>query len=84
MIKIVKVDQTCGACPSQWDMWDAEDNYYYVRYRWSNLTISIAAFTDEEQEIFSHVTDNTGMSGVMSFEELISLTNYFLDYSEVK
>jgi hypothetical protein len=21
------------ACPSQWDAWDAEGNYYYLRYR---------------------------------------------------
>lgn len=25
--------QTSFACPSQWDAWDAEGNYYYLRYR---------------------------------------------------
>lgn len=33
MITIVKAVQTSMACPSQWDAWDAEGNYYYLRYR---------------------------------------------------
>jgi len=33
MITIVRVIQTCQACPSQWDAWDADGNYYYLRYR---------------------------------------------------
>lgn len=30
---LAKVVQTCSACPSQWDAWDAEGRYYYLRYR---------------------------------------------------
>src|SRR6266536_819421 len=33
MIVLVRVVQTCMACPSQWDAWDADGNYYYLRYR---------------------------------------------------
>jgi hypothetical protein len=33
MITIVRAVQTCQACPSQWDAWDADGNYYYLRYR---------------------------------------------------
>lgn len=33
MITLVRVVQTSMACPSQWDAWDADDNYYYLRYR---------------------------------------------------
>lgn len=25
--------QTCIACPSQWDAWDAQGRYYYLRHR---------------------------------------------------
>ncbi len=32
-LTITKAVQTCMACPSQWDTWDAEGNYYYLRYR---------------------------------------------------
>ncbi len=30
---IVKAVQTCIACPSQWDAWDLDGNYWYLRYR---------------------------------------------------
>lgn len=32
-IRIVRAVQTSMACPSQWDLWDAEGNYYYGRFR---------------------------------------------------
>lgn len=32
-IKIVRAVQTAMACPSQWDLWDDQGNYYYARYR---------------------------------------------------
>jgi hypothetical protein len=32
-IVLAKVVQTCWACPSQWNAWDAEGRYYYLRYR---------------------------------------------------
>jgi hypothetical protein len=30
---IVEAVQTCEACPSQWDAWDADGYYWYLRYR---------------------------------------------------
>ena len=33
MITITRAVQTCGACPSQWDAWDVDGDYYYLRYR---------------------------------------------------
>ena len=33
MITITRAVQTCMGCPSQWDAWDADGNYYYLRYR---------------------------------------------------
>lgn len=32
-MKIVRAVQTAMACPSQWDAWDEEGNYYYLRFR---------------------------------------------------
>ena len=32
-ITLVRAVQTSIACPSQWDAWDADGNYYYLRYR---------------------------------------------------
>jgi hypothetical protein len=31
-VVIVRAVQTAMACLSQWDAWDAEGNYYYLRY----------------------------------------------------
>ncbi|MFC9247427.1 hypothetical protein ACFT7S_26525 [Streptomyces sp. NPDC057136] len=30
---LVRVVQTCSACPSQWDAWTADGQYLYLRYR---------------------------------------------------
>lgn len=38
-ITIVKAVQTCSACPSQWDAYDADGNYYYLRYRHGHGTV---------------------------------------------
>ena len=32
-MKIVRAVQTSLACPAQWDAWDEEGNYYYLRFR---------------------------------------------------
>jgi hypothetical protein len=32
-VVIMKAVQTCVACPSQWDAWDQDGNYWYLRYR---------------------------------------------------
>jgi hypothetical protein len=33
MITLVRAAQTSMACPAQWDAWDAEGRYYYLRFR---------------------------------------------------
>ena len=33
MIRITRAVQTAMMCPSQWDTWDSEGNYYYLRFR---------------------------------------------------
>jgi hypothetical protein len=32
-IRITRAIQTSSACPSQWDLWDADENYFYARFR---------------------------------------------------
>lgn len=32
-ITIVRAVQTCAYCPSQWDAWDDQGRYYYLRHR---------------------------------------------------
>lgn len=33
MDAIVRAEQTCVACPSQWNAWTADGQYLYLRYR---------------------------------------------------
>lgn len=57
MIVLTKVVQTCSACPSQWDAWDADGNYYYLRFRFGHGKISkenswpdfLADFTEDDE-----------------------------------
>ena len=39
-VTLVRVVQTCMACPSQWDGWDAEGYYYYLRFRTGHGSIT--------------------------------------------
>lgn len=41
MIELVKVVQTGLACPAQWDAWDTEGQYYYLRYRFGHGTVDM-------------------------------------------
>jgi len=37
---IVRAVMTAMACPSQWDAWDADGNYYYLRYRYAHGSVT--------------------------------------------
>jgi hypothetical protein len=47
VITIVKAVQTSMACPSQWDAWDEEGRYYYLRYRHGCGSVERAASQEE-------------------------------------
>ncbi|WP_030303478.1 hypothetical protein [Streptomyces katrae] len=38
-LTLVKVVETCTACPSQWDAWAADGQYLYMRYRFGIGTV---------------------------------------------
>lgn len=39
-VVLVKAVHTSFACPSQWDAWDADGQYYYLRYRHGHGTMN--------------------------------------------
>lgn len=64
MITIVRAVQTCTACPSQWDAWDADGNYYYLRYRHGHGEVT--QFRDEDwwkAKDWGGYSDNPGFIG---------------------
>lgn len=73
---LVKVIETCGACPSQWDAWDADGNYWYLRYRGNRGSAKRernpdwTTWTDGPPNIFFDTSDEYGpLHGVMSLTE---------------
>lgn len=41
-MEIIKVNRTCSACPSQWELTLKDGRMIYVRYRWGMLSIRIS------------------------------------------
>jgi hypothetical protein len=41
MTTIIELNQTCFACPSQWEGKTADGRHLYIRYRWGHLSISM-------------------------------------------
>lgn len=70
-IRLVKIEQTCTACPSQWDAWDEDGEYYYIRYRWGYLYVCkgevMGPFVWE-----GSIGD--GLDGFMTTEEMLAHT----------
>ncbi|HEY2087432.1 MAG TPA: hypothetical protein VGH54_15630 [Mycobacterium sp.] len=49
-IRLTRVVQTGYVSPSQWDAWDAEGNYYYLRYRFGKGSVWAAKSEAEMME----------------------------------
>lgn len=77
-MKLTKLVKTASMCPSQWDAWDADGNYYYIRYRHGWLYVDKAPNYDawwsyEKQRIYDVVLTDED-DGVMSTEEMLNHT----------
>jgi len=87
-VTLVRAVQTCMACPSQWDAWDAEGYYYYLRYRSGHGTItryggpdglgSEAAWNRFEGVLISEFTYGHPLDGFISLEEFAHLAGIAL------
>lgn len=75
IIELVKLHQTCEMCPSQWDAWDKEGNYYYIRYRFGVLTVAMG---EEWPRKYIHDEDLTHIygpfGGIMTTKEMLNRT----------
>lgn len=75
-------EQTCGACPSQWDIWTTDGQYIYARYRWGGLTLTLEVGTPNSRILYAENIGD-GWNGVLSTQELIDHTSSVLDWSLV-
>jgi len=80
-IKIVRAERTCFACPSQWDMWDDQGNYIYVRFRHGYLTVS---YDVGGEMIFESEAGEYADDGFMTEPQLIDITAKHLDFTSTQ
>jgi len=71
---IVRAEQTCFACPAQWNAWGPDGSQYYLRYRHSFGSVDLTRRADgewldnrSEQVAYFNTDENDG--GVISLEE---------------
>lgn len=84
-VTLVRTVQTAMACPSQWDAWDDEGNYYYLRYRGGHG--SITRYEDEnwcgspiqqEHTVIADFEFGHPLDGVISLEKFAELAGIAL------
>lgn len=80
MTTIVKAVKTCDACPSQWNAWDSEGNFWYLRYRWGHGTAERQESPDyriwdvkEPEFEFDHGNEFDGYINLKEFCKLAGL-----------
>lgn len=90
MIKIAKYEQTCIACPTQFDCLTDDGQYVYIRYRCGWLRAGIAAdektFWDNWGKIerpYNIFNQEIGddLDGLISFEEMTKILKDKVDFS---
>jgi hypothetical protein len=67
-IEVTRVEQTCSACPSQWDAWTATGAYVYVHYRSGSLTVDV-----DGVRVFE-VQNGDSLDGFITWAEVLALT----------
>jgi hypothetical protein len=83
MITIVKMTETCGGCPSQWDGWTEDGAYFYFRYRWGYLRVDSHDPDNRATTIFGKQIGDE-LDGCMSYEALKFHLNGVLDLPETE
>jgi hypothetical protein len=83
---IMRAVRTCIACPSQWDAWDLDGNYWYLRYRHGHGTAERQpgpepnSWTDKPPNIsFNHGDRLSGSIGLEEFCERAGLNLVLAD-----
>jgi hypothetical protein len=69
-MNIINFEQTCYACPSQWEGETETGQRLYIRYRWGYLRITL-----DEIEIFGQQLGDE-WHGVLEQEKVLYLLNH--------
>jgi hypothetical protein len=82
MITLVRATRTSWACPSQWDAWDAEGNYYYLRFRYGTGQMRQYKSADWVGAPWIESADRTPGWGLRANSQYIALIAEFTDGDE--
>lgn len=80
-LQVIEIQQTCGACPSQWEGRLLDGRYFYARYRWGHLAVTAGASVDdavgaywtENPDVIYEGVHGDGLDGCMGTAEMLSL-----------
>lgn len=81
MIVVKEIEQTCFACPSQWEGFTDDDQCIYIRFRWGSLSVRIGSQGDKSEFAGVHgkeiLRKQLGDSylGFLEYEELVKATS---------
>jgi hypothetical protein len=84
-VTITRAVQTCSAAPSQWDAWDADGNYYYLRYRWGHGTVERCTspdwykYDDGQGDLIATFDYGDPLDGSIELEEFAALAGLRLE-----
>ena len=77
---LTRIVETCSACPSQWDAWDLDGNYWYLRYRhssgraWRYPSPDVDTWNDEEPRMSFNTEGENVADGWIGLEEFCRRT----------
>lgn len=88
--KITEIEQTCLACPSQWEGRLENGRTFYIRYRWGGLSVRVSPEPTEDvgaavngEEVFYANVSKDGFDGFISLPEVAKQAGHVLDFSNV-
>jgi hypothetical protein len=86
MIGVKEIEQTCEACPSQWEGYTDDGRSIYIRYRWGFLSVRIGSPSDKSEfagvrgkEILNKQLGDS-YHGFLSYEDLAKATSEIIQF----
>jgi hypothetical protein len=76
LVHMARIQQTCEACPSQWEGATQDERYVYIRYRWGRLSVSVDGETVYCQDI------GDALDGTLSWGEMMQYTSHVMIWDE--
>lgn len=87
--QVISLEQTCGACPSQWEGRLADGRGIYIRFRHGRLTLTffegddfVTADFNKEVRHLVWESDNE-WDGVMDTSEMMGHTNLLVNWQGI-